>query len=820
MLENKLTFLNKKTQKPLRYIGGEINSVVKPSAPVNMLLAFPDVYEIGMSHYGSRILYELINYNSDYSIERVYMPWKDAFSDIKQSGSLLCSIESNKKFKEFDIVGFSMQNELCYTNVLAMLDMGGVEIFSSKRGEKDPIIIAGGGATYNPAPMVDFIDAFVIGEADELIFSIFKTIENIGSRKQKLLALSKLRGIYVPSVHGDEVVVEKAVLQSLDDTPVIKNPLVPYMELVHDRITYEIQRGCARGCRFCQAGMIYRPVRQKNPDAILKMVEQNISDTGYRNIGFLSLNACDYPPLLKLVNGIYERFKDTGMFVSLPSLRIESISPEFLNVLSKLPKSGFTIAPEAGSQRIRKVINKDVTDEEIFETVRLVSGMNWDSIKTYFMIGLPTETDEDVEAIVELAHKIERLLVGKRCRLSVSISNFVPKPHTPFQWEKQLCWEEFNKKIQFLLSKIKGKKLSVKWGDAKMSEVEGVLCRGDKKIGELIYSVYKKGEMFTSWGSEFDYSKWETSMKELGIDKYHYLGEKKVDSKLPWDNISCGVGRGWLKKEKEKALEMGETKSCTTGDCSTCGVCQSYNIKNIITDNSGDYSLNKKIEVSPSLDKKFRIRAILSKESDFRWMGHFEFMDAVEKALLRSKIPVVFSKGFKPVSEVSYAPPVGVGVESLVEPADFYMFEYITEEDLILRLNASLPKGLKLKKAWQIPLSAPSLYQDIKSVLWMAIIPINAGSLKPLNDDDLWKNKTVEVERKGGIKQIRLSDFVMEFNASNEKDYVKAEFRLKLDQGKTIKPIEFLNAVFENLDKDAVRLVRRGMDINGVNFNY
>ena len=352
----------------------------------------------------------------------------------------------------------------------------------------------------------------------------------------------------------------------------------------------------------------------------------------------------------------------------------------------------------------------------------------------------------------------------------------------------------------------------MKWGDAKMSEVEGVLCRGDKKIGELIYSVYKKGEIFTSWGSEFDYYKWETAMKELGIDKYYYLGEKSVDSVLPWSNISCGVDSDWLKREREKAFKMEETKDCTTESCSTCGVCQSYKLKNVLVDDSGDYSLNKKTGLPSSLDKKFRIRALLSKEADFRWMGHFEFMDAIEKALLRSKIPIVFSKGFKPVSEVSYAPPVGIGVESLVEPADFYMFEHITEEDFVLRLNASLPEGLKIKKAWQIPLSAPSLYQDIKSVLWMAVLPLSIE--RP------WENKTVEVERKGGIKQIRLSDFVMEFNASKEKDYVKAEFRLKLDQGKTIKPIEFLNAVFENLDKDAVRLVRRGMDINGINFNY
>ena len=801
-----ITFINKNTQKPLRYVGGEINAIVKSNAPASMLLAFPDVYEIGMSHYGSRILYEVVNYCSPYAMERVYMPWKDALHELH-------SLESGKKIREFDAVGFSLQNELCYTNVLAMLEMGGLDVFSANRKDKDPIVIAGGGATYNPAPMSDFIDVFVIGEADKLILSILKILDDVKPKKERLQELSKLRGVYVPSIHGDKVVIQKEVLQSIDETPILEHPMVPYIELVHDRITYEVQRGCARGCRFCQAGMIYRPIRQRDPNSILKMVDKNISDTGYRNIGFLSLNACDYPPLLKLVNGINERYKGKGMYVSLPSLRIESISQEFLNTLSKLPKSGFTIAPEAGSKRIRKVINKDMSDEEIFETVKLVAGMNWSSIKSYFMIGLPTEEEADVEAIVELAYKMEKLLSGKRCRLSVSVSNFVPKPHTPFQWEKQLGWEEFQQKIQVLFAKIKGGKLSLKWGDAKMSEVEGVLCRGDKKIGALIYSAYKKGDIFTSWGSEFDHSKWESSMKELGIDKHEYLGQRDLKTVLPWANISCGVDDKWLKQERDKAFNMDATENCTAGACSSCGVCDSYKMKNIMVgdDISCDLGEPSHTALIP-LDKKFRIRAILCKEADFRWMGHFEFMDAVEKAILRAKVPVTFSKGFKPVSEVSYAPPVGIGVESFAEPADFYLSQDLDDSEFVKRLNAHLPNSLRVKKAWHLPLSAPSLYQDIQSTLWSATLPLTYSPCS-------WENKTVEVERKGGIRQIRLSDFVIDFKVYKENDHLRADFVLKMDQGKTMKPVDLLKAVFDGLDPNDIYLVRRGLVINGINFD-
>ncbi len=812
-------FINTNIQKPLRYVGHEKHVAHKKSAPASMLLAFPDVYEIGMSHHGSRILYEKVNYLSSYSMERVYMPWKDAISQIRSKSLKLLSLESGREFRDFSAVGFSMQNELCYTNVLAMLELGGLEIFSDKRKEEDPIIIAGGGATYNPAPMKKFIDVFVIGEADNLIIDILDILAEDLSKKEKLSKLSSLRGVYVPLFHSDSVKIEKQIINDLDESPTIENILVPYMELVHDRITYEVQRGCARGCRFCQAGMIYRPVRQRDPVQIVNSIERDIFNTGYRNIGFLSLNACDYPPLLSLISSIYDKFKGMGMFVSLPSLRIESISNEFLDVLSKLPKSGFTIAPEAGSKRIRKLINKDMSDDEIFKTVSTVSGLNWDSIKSYFMIGLPTETMEDVEAIASLAHEAVKHIKNKRCRLSVSISNFVPKPHTPFQWEAQLDWEAFNERIHRLQTLLKGKSLSMKWSDAKMSEVEGILCRGDENISDLIYSVYKKGEIFSSWGSEMDYEKWTSSMKELGLDKDKYLTARSIDKRLPWSNISSLVDEKWLIGEREKAYNLMDTPDCSSGDCYSCGVCTDK-LKNIIKKDIKKLDINLTTRKLNSADKeKFRLRAIMKKEGQLKWMGHFEFMDAIEKAFIRSNIPVLFSKGFKPVSQVSYAPPVGMGVESKVEPVDLYLSERIDEDVFVKKMNSELPVQMHISKAWYIPVGSPSLYQDIKSVLWRIDVLSKQKQELCLLGADEWQNKTVEVERKGGIRRIRLGDVLLSMDVENRSYGTELVFRLKMDNGKTIKPYEVLSAVTKGLSKEDLNIFRIGMDINGVDFN-
>ena len=824
MKQNMLGCLSKAIEKPLRYIGGELNSVLKQDAPARMLLAFPDIYEIGMSHFGSRILYETVNYASKYSMERVYMPWKDLYSEMKAKGAHLVSLESQSDFSDFDAIGFSLQHELSYTNVLAMLELGGIELISENRKERDPIIIAGGGAVYNPAPMKRFIDAFMVGEADEAILEIMEVLEKTKSRKERLKELSKIKGMYVPSIHGEKDIIYKRALASLDDSPLIKNPLVPFLELIHDRITYEIQRGCNRGCRFCQAGVVYRPVRQRTPESIINAVENDIEQTGYRDVGFLSLNACDYPPLLDLVDWMYKKFKNRGLYISLPSLRIESISDNFLNVLSRLPKSGFTIAPEAGTERLRKIINKDISDEEILNTIGIVSKLGWENIKSYFMIGLPRETDADVDAIADLARKMQSSLHGSRNKLTISISNFVPKPHTPFQWEAQLDWEEFEKRISILSHTLRDRRLSLKWCDPKMSDIEGVLARGDEKIGDLILAVYKKGEIFSGWGSEFHYRNWSDAMNELGIDRLQYLGSRDISQKLPWSNISSGVEEKWLKEEREKAYLGEKTENCVTESCSNCGVCKELKLKNSIKTSipeNIDDKIQDNIPIVSRSEKKTIIRAIFGKRGKFKWVGHFELMNAIEKAVLRAKLPVTMSQGYKPVLLLSYSPPIGAGIESLVEMVDVCFFEDIDEKDFIDRINEHLPEELRVKSAFRIPLETISLSQSIRGFDWSASIMLDDKTTEQIKKIPVSvEGLSIEIERKGKKKSIQLSEYVTGINFSVEQGTALVNFSTCFIDGRTVKPSEVLKAIMPDVEDNKISLTKKGVNINGVDISY
>lgn len=815
--------LNKFIQNPLRYIGGELNSIIKNDAPSNILLAFPDIYEIGMSHFGSRILYEVVNYKSPYSMERVYMPWKDLYKEMLKKSTKLVSLESQKKFSDFDAVGFSLGNELSYTNMLAMLELGGLDPVSEKRKESDPIIIAGGGSVYNPAPIKKFIDVFMIGEADQAILEIMSVLAKTKNKQERLKELSKINGIYVPLIHGKKEKITKRALNSLDESPTIKNPLVPFLELVHDRITYEIQRGCNRGCRFCHAGVVCRPVRQRSPQTIMDSIEKDLDQTGYRDLGFLSLNACDYQPLLKLVDWIHGKFRNKGLYVSLPSLRIESIKDDFLHVLSKLPKSGFTIAPEAGTERLRKIINKDITEEETLNTVEIVSKLGWEHIKAYFMIGLPRETDDDVKAIADLAKKMQSKLYGGRNKLTISISNFVPKPQTPFQWEAQLSWEEFDRKLGILSGTLRDKRLALKWCDPKMSEIEGVIARGDDRIADLLLMAYKNGEVFTGWGSEFNYSSWVKCMEELEIDKKDYLGQRDTEKELPWDNISSGVDKEWLRKEREKAYLEEKTDNCTTDECSNCGVCRDVKTQNDLRTEIVDSTEEKRdtvVSVNRS-EKKTILRAIFSKKGKFKWIGHFELMNAVEKAVLRAKLPVCMSQGFKPVLLLSYSPPVGTGIESLVELLDVCFFEEIKEKDFIDRINEHLPGELRFKTAWKITSQTRSLNQDIRAFDWSALVTLDEEIKNKLNKIPLsMENVCIEVERKGKKKEMDLSLYVKGINYNIEGDVLVINFSTCFIDGRTVKPFEVLKTMLPGVAEERFVITRKGVNIDGIDVNY
>ncbi|MHB0913762.1 MAG: TIGR03960 family B12-binding radical SAM protein [Armatimonadota bacterium] len=570
--------------KPARYTGGEWNSVSKDhgSVGVKFALAFPDTYEIGMSNLGLRILYHILNKREDTVAERVFAPWVDMEAEMRQHGLSLFALESRRPVREFDILGFSLGYELSYTNVLNMLDLAGIPLRSAERSKSDPLVIAGGCCALNPEPMTPFIDAFVVGEGEEVIHEIVDAVKG-SDRTTRLAALAKIPGVYVPSLYSVEYnpdgavrevlgpKVQKRVVADLDAAEYPDRPVVPFIETVHDRATLEVMRGCTRGCRFCQAGMIYRPLRERSADALMRMAETICASTGYEEISLMSLSTADYRGIEDLVHSLIAKYEPEKIGISLPSIRADAPCVELAGEIQKVRKSGLTLAPEAGTQRLRDVINKNVTEEDLLSAVEAAFRLGWRRVKLYFMIGLPTETDEDVAAIADLSTKVAQVARQMRIRptVGVSVSTFVPKPHTPFQWRAQDSLAEIERKQEILRRTVRSRDISLSWHDARTSRLEAVLSRGDRRLAEGIFTAWKSGCRFDAWDEHFDYNKWMDSLAEAGLDPAFYANrERPYDEVLPWDHIDCGVDKRYL--EREDRAE-GTTPDCRV-QCAGCGL--------------------------------------------------------------------------------------------------------------------------------------------------------------------------------------------------------------------------------------------------------
>ncbi len=597
----------KKVEKPARYIGMEKNSISKDLSTVDIkfAFAFPDVYEVGMSHLGLHILYNLLN-NEDYiACERVFAPWIDMENEMRKEGIPLYTLENKEPIKNFDFIGFTLQYEMSYTNIINMLDLGNIPIFSKDRKEDDPLVIAGGPCAYNPEPIADFIDLFVIGEGEEIVLEIMELYRqfklNGYKRDEFLQEVSKIEGVYVPKfykvyykedntiermeplIDGIPQIINKRIIKDLDKSYYPEKIIVPFIETVHDRIPLEIFRGCTRGCRFCQAGMIYRPVREKEVDTLLELAEKLVNSTGYADISLTSLSSCDYSQLQLLVTKLINKYNEKRVGISLPSLRLDSFSLDILKEIEKVRKTGLTFAPEAGSQRLRDVINKGVTEKDLETAVSYAFEEGWSTIKLYFMIGLPTETKEDLLGIKDLGYKVKNIFFNlpkeKRqgnLKITLSASCFVPKPFTPFQWVGQNSLEEFNEKISFLKNKIKDKKITFNYHDPKLSFLEAVLARGDRRLGKVLVRAWELGCKFDGWSEIFDYDKWMQAFEETGISADFYaLRERKFDEVMPWDFIDIGVDKAFLIKEYQKAKEGLLTRDCREG-CNNCGINRSF----------------------------------------------------------------------------------------------------------------------------------------------------------------------------------------------------------------------------------------------------
>ena len=804
----KLDKILSQVRKPGRYCGGEFNMIKKDhnKVDVKICLIYPDIYDIGMSFYGYQLLYHLVNAKKSFVAERSYSPWFDMEELMRLENLPLFSLETLTPLSEFDLLGFTLQYEMTYTNILNILDLSKIPIFSKNRGEEDPIIIAGGSGSVNPEPIRDFIDIFVIGDGEEIIIQLMEKIKKYKQQNYKrddiLRHLSSPKdGIYVPKYFQKNEYVIANKIKSLSKENYSIKPLVPIKEIVQDRLSLEVQRGCTAGCRFCQAGMIYRPIRERPYSELAKYTKDALKNTGYETVSLLSLSTTNYTGLRPYFSLTKKYFNDNNISVSLPSLRLDSFNSKIVDDINNQKKSGITFAPEAGTQRLRDVMNKNITEEDLFSSVKVALENNYKTLKFYFMIGLPTETDEDIAGIVDLIKRISTMSKSYgRIRINVSISTFIPKPLTPFQWEKQLLPEETDRIIHYLRNELKNTKVKLMTNDPYESLIESVVSRGDDKLNLVIYDVWKNGGKFDAWSEKFDKDLWLNALKKYDIDPLKYTSEKNINDPLPWDFIDFGIKRDFLIEEREKAFKLESTIDCRDG-CYFCGVCNKdlkmlQNNKNIHNDEEVDESkLKLEIEEENKLKdaEEWIVRMKFAKAGLIKYITHHDLFRIFQRSINMLNLPIKYSQGFNRRPKISFGFPIPMSYAAFEEYVDMIFLRSIS--DIKSQFNKVLPEGLKIISQAQIERKTPSIMIDTKEIIYKVKFYSDIDTDKIKNKYfDLRKNDNLKIKRKNKkkVKEINLREFIKDLEFG--ENYIIIKY--KVVNSKTARVVELLKLLF------------------------
>jgi radical SAM family uncharacterized protein/radical SAM-linked protein len=728
-------------RKPIRYTGGEYNITIKNNPRVYIGLVFPEIYDLGMSNLGIKIVYHLFNKEEDIQCERIFAPWPDFGDHLRTKKISPYGLETRRPLNDFDVLGFSLQSELCYTTVMYILDLAHLPLRSTDRIERQPILIAGGPATLNPRPLSNLFDAFVIGDGEPVIGAISDILRNIPrtEKNARLQALAKIAGVWVPAIHGYDLRIEKSTVRSLDEETLPLPPILPICDVTHDRYVVEVMRGCTWGCRFCQAGYANRPLRVRSDSDILRAVEKGIRQTGWEEVSLLSFSILDYPDLLNLIRRLNEILSKKRVSISLPAMRGELFTEELALLLKEIKKSGLTFAPETASENLRRRLNKSFSNERLISSINTAYRLGWKQVKLYFMIGLPFEHESDIDEINKLSTTI--LEAYRKGRIKISVSPFIPKPHTPFESVEFAPLEELHSKIEKIRQHRK-RRLDIKYQSPEVSYIEAVLSRADEKILPVIETVYKKGGKFEEWREGFDFNRWQESFQENDIDPQRYLEAKKQN---PWDIVDVGISKGFLDKEFQRSRLGIATGNCFYEKCVKCQACDGA--RSTHYENQDKYLGTVRETPKQGLPAVYRVKYTVGEP--YRYASHLDITRTIYRTLRRSDLPIRYTQGFSPIPKVAFGPPKSVGQTSKGDFFDLFLeSEYFG--NISRELNTRLPHGIRVLDIRALNPKTPSLSSSINLIQYE--VEINQQDLKQWLDPD--SQEPVFVDTKSGKKNV------------------------------------------------------------------